>query len=59
MLIPGVNGFNKNELFAIIGDLVKSDEANGKIIILDTLKKFTDIMDKKGASDFGEKVRHR
>ena len=58
MLIPGVNGFNKNKLFAIIGDLVKSDEANGKIIILDTLKKFTDIMDKKGASDFGEKVRN-
>jgi hypothetical protein len=58
MLIPNVNGFNKNELFAIIGDLVKSDEANGKIIILDTLKKFTDIMDKKGASDFGEKVRN-
>jgi hypothetical protein len=58
MLLPSINGFNKNKLFITVDDLVESDEAHGKIIILDTLKKFTDIMDKKGASDFGEKVRN-
>jgi hypothetical protein len=57
MLLPNVNDFNKNNLFSIVNDLIKADEASGKIIILDTLKKFVEIMDKTKASEFGENAR--
>ena len=58
VLLPSVNSFNKNDLLSAIDALVETEEASGKVIILDTLKKFTDIMDKKGASDFGDKARN-
>ena len=34
-------------------DLVSSNEARGVVLILDTLKKFTDLMQKREATDFG------
>ncbi len=57
MLLPNVNGFDKNNLLTIVDELIKADEASGKIIILDTLKKFVEIMDKTKASEFGDKSR--
>jgi hypothetical protein len=41
----------------IIGDLIKKGQAKGKIIVLDTMKKFMDPMSKKIASEFGETIR--
>lgn len=52
MLCPGHNGFNSRDLIKHLQTLVANGTAAGKIIILDTLKKFTEIMDKRTASDF-------
>lgn len=57
MLAPGYQGFKAQHLGAYLTGLVMSETARGKILILDTVKKFTDIMDKKRGSDFGESVR--
>ena len=54
MIAPNQNNFNNNEIVSLMTDLAKSDEANGVVIILDTLKKFVDLMHKKEASDFGK-----
>ena len=57
MLAPGYNEFNEAELFGHIKKMVLEDTAKGKIIILDTLKKFTDVMRKDVASEFGKIMR--
>jgi len=57
MLAPGYNGFNPQHLSHMLNQLILQDNSHGKILILDTVKKFTDIMDKKKGSDFGESVR--
>lgn len=57
MLIPNINDFKAGELLNIIDLLVERKQAKGKIIVLDTLKKFTDLMDKKASSEFGNKAR--
>lgn len=53
MTAPGYNNFRANNLVQMLRDFVIYDEARGKIIVLDTLKKFTDLMDKKAGSEFG------
>jgi hypothetical protein len=40
-----------------MNELVQSGEAKGTIFILDTLKKFTNLMDKTLASEFGNTAR--
>lgn len=57
MLAPGYKGFDPKMLSTYLADLVMHDQASGKVFILDTVKKFTDIMRKDKASDFGESVR--
>lgn len=57
MLLPNKNGFNPKELLMTIFAMIQNDEAKGKVIILDTLKKFTDLMDKKISSEFGRLAR--
>ncbi len=57
MLSPGHKGFKAAMLAVSILHWIENGEASGKVIILDTLKKFTDIMDKKIATAFGEVVR--
>lgn len=57
MLLPSVNEFKAGELLSTMMAMVEQQEANGKVIILDTLKKFTDLMDKKLSSKFGEVSR--
>lgn len=57
LLAPGYNGFKPEMLFAILSAMVLQDKAHGKILFLDTAKKFTDLMDKKKGSAFGESVR--
>lgn len=57
MLAPGYNGFDAKMLSSYLANLVRQDQASGKILILDTVKKFTDIMHKDKASNFGESVR--
>lgn len=57
MLAPGYHGFESKMLPAYLGQLVRDDSAMGRVLILDTVKKFTNLMDKGKASGFGEVVR--
>lgn len=57
MLAPGHKGFKSAELLIIFNALSRSGKARGKIFILDTLKKFTDLMDKKMLREFNGVVR--
>jgi hypothetical protein len=57
MLIPNHRRFKTAHILPLMKELVDADQARGVIFILDTLKKFTDLMDKKIASQFGEQAR--
>ena len=57
MLIPNHNDFKAQGMLLLIRKLIKQGKARNKVIVLDTLKKFTDLMDKKTASDFGNLAR--
>lgn len=57
MLAPGYKEFKPEYLCGMLKKLVKQDTASGKVLILDTVKKFTDLMDKKRSSEFGQYVR--
>jgi hypothetical protein len=57
VLIPYQNDFKPDAILPLIEGLIKEKAARGKIIVLDTLKKFTALMDKTKASNFGNIVR--
>ena len=57
MLAPSYKGFKSEMLKPLLEQLIQSDQARGAILILDTLKKFTDQMDKRKASEFGSYSR--
>ena len=57
MLAPSYNGFDTAQLAVYLHSLVLEDKARGKILILDTMKKFTDIMNKKIGTEFGKQIR--
>ncbi len=57
MLAEGYREFKIADFLSIIVDMVEKDKARGVIIVLDTLKKFVDVMDKSKGSSFGKVVR--
>lgn len=57
MLAPGYAGFKASILVDVLNQMIASGEARGRVLILDTLKKFTDLMKKDRASEFGEVIR--
>lgn len=57
MLVPGIGGFRPAMLPVILSNRARQKTASGCIVILDTLKKFTDLMSKKVGSEFGEYSR--
>lgn len=57
MLVPGHNGFKASHVPIIMQKLAETGEARGIVLVLDTLKKFTDLMDKSAASAFGVTAR--
>ncbi len=57
MLAEGYEKFEASMLVNLIEDLIKKDQARGVVIILDTLKKFTNLMDKTNASSFTKVAR--
>jgi|GEM_PF-3309558 len=57
MIAPGEQGFKSALLLDYLARMTEDGSAHGAVIILDTLKKFTNIMDKKVASDFGKVLR--
>jgi len=57
MVVPDEKGFKADLLPEIIESMVATGSARGKVIVLDTLKKFTNLMDKNIGSKFGDMVR--
>jgi hypothetical protein len=57
MLAPNFEGFDHTKLLSMLVAMAKDGTAKDVIIILDTLKKFTDLMNKAKASEFGEIAR--
>lgn len=57
MLAPSYNGFESNIFLPMLNAIIKQGTASGTVIILDTLKKFTDVMDKKIGTEFGKVIR--
>ncbi len=57
MIAPGLEEFDSNLFLRYLQKMIEADTANGVVVILDTLKKFTDIMDKRVASGFGKVMR--
>ena len=56
-LVPGLNGFKAEHLGQLLLDAVRNDAARGTLVVIDTLKKFVDLMHKKQASDFANVCR--
>jgi hypothetical protein len=57
MLSPGHNGFESIAMQGYMRQMIDDDTARGTVIILDTLKKFTDLMNKKAGSEFMARAR--
>lgn len=52
LIAPGINGFEVKRFPQYLDQLIKDGKAHGVIIVLDTLKKFSDLMDKSNISRF-------
>jgi archaellum biogenesis ATPase FlaH len=57
MIAPSFMNFKVDDFNNHLRQLITDDSARGVIIVLDTLKKFTDLMDKKKGSKFMELAR--
>lgn len=57
MFAPSYCGFKSNDLVSLLKQAIADDTAHGKIIVLDTLKKFTDLMHKTKGSEFMKVAR--
>jgi hypothetical protein len=56
-LIPNQSGFDTDKLTAILREAIKTQAAGDLIIVLDTLKKFVNMMDKNFARSFNILLR--
>ena len=57
MVVPNHNNFQVSQIPLFMRRLAEEDEAKGVVIVLDTLKKFTDLMDKRVGTAFGVQAR--
>ncbi len=57
MLVPGLRGFTAGKLLELMRDMVKTNRCRGVVIVVDTLKKVVDTMDKRDSAAFGGVVR--
>lgn len=57
MLAEGHSGFQASDILGIIDDVIAEGRASGTILVLDTGKRFTDVMDKRASSVFTGKLR--
>lgn len=56
-LVPGQAGFKAEHLEQLLLSAVQDDTARGTLVVIDTLKKFVDLMNKRQASDFANVCR--
>lgn len=57
VLSPGHRGFSSSMIRQKMRELIEADQARGVFIALDTLKRFSDPMEKRAAREFTEVVR--
>ena len=57
MVADGHQGFEAKEFRAAMEKMIETDSVNGTIVVLDTLKKFVNTMDKGKSSSFARVVR--
>jgi len=57
MLAEGHRDFSASALLSIVRGMIEDDQARGVVVILDTLKKFVDLMDKGRTSAFTNVIR--
>jgi hypothetical protein len=57
MLVPGFKDFRAAELQNLLIEMARSDKARGVVLIIDTIKKFVSLMDKKDSSRFADACR--
>jgi hypothetical protein len=57
MLAPSHNGFEPDKFSDYLKMMVDENTARGKVAILDTSKKFIDVMSKDKQSEFGKRLR--
>ena len=55
---PNHNDFKVSDICLLMQTLAKNNEASGIVIVLDTLKKFVDVMDKRLGTEFGRFARN-
>jgi phage/plasmid primase-like uncharacterized protein len=58
MIAPGYQEFKPELLVTSLTAMVEAEKSNGKIVVLDTVKKFTDIMSKRDGKEFGLVIRN-
>ncbi len=56
-LVPGFHNFRANQLADLFRTSAVTDESNGVLVIIDTVKKFTSLMDKRDCSVFADACR--
>ncbi|MDP1927567.1 MAG: AAA family ATPase [Thiobacillus sp.] len=57
VLAEGHQGFSANQFLGHIAEMIRNNQAHGVVIILDTLKKFVNLMDKGNSSNFTKVIR--
>ncbi|MDI4635525.1 hypothetical protein J7U46_20850 [Pelomonas sp. V22] len=57
MIAEGHQGFSSSEFLAVLQQLIHSPHAMGMVLILDTVKKLTDLMDKRSMVAFTAEIR--
>lgn len=57
MIAPGYKGFTTSQITKYLEEMICDQSADGKVVIVDTLKKAVDVMDKKAAAAFGDVCR--
>lgn len=57
VLVPGFMGFKSRDLMRLLKLAAETNTARGTLIIIDTLKKFADPMDKRNSSEFAQACR--
>ena len=57
MLVPGLGGFETQHLLNLMHEEIANGRARGTCLVIDTAKKFVDLMSKKDSSQFGKRCR--
>jgi AAA domain len=56
-LVPGEKGFKLNQLVPALNKMAEQGTASGKLVVVDTVKKIADLMDKREMRHFGMAIR--